>query len=151
MDYIKSPLNNKPIKRNGPAHQRLLKAGLIMVDNELILPVASSINGDAPSSTRPKKVDQDIKSSDSDVEQLVKSTSKNAMDVFKKIKSGHIALPDDLDDDEALSNYIQQCLMLNIIKDNKIDKPVKKPKKQYIVFRFGFGLMIGFMCFISTA
>ena len=134
--YIKSVVTKKTIKVGGCSHKRLIKDGL-MQSIESAEPTKGHLESDVLTADTSRSVpSKDIKSSDSDVEQLVKSTSKNAMDVFKKIKSGQIALPDDLNDDEKLSNYIQQCLMLNIIKDNKIDKPAKKPKKpkkQYIV------------------
>ena len=61
-----------------------------------------------------------------DVKSLVQATSKNALSVFRKIRSGEIEIPDNLDDDEKLSNYLQQALLLEMVKEKKVKRSKKK-------------------------
>ena len=112
IDYIQSVVNGKPIKRNGKAHRTLIAKGLMTLEAEPKddVPVAHAVEKD-------------------DVKELVSQTSKNALTVFKKIRSGEITIPDNLNDDEQLGNYLQQSLMLEMIK-NKPKKPKKAQKKK---------------------
>ena len=112
IDYIQSVVNGKPIKRMGKAHRTLIAKGLMTLEAEPKddVPVAHAVEKD-------------------DVKELVSQTSKNALTVFKKIRSGEITIPDNLNDDEQLGNYLQQSLMLEMIQ-NKPKKPKKAQKKK---------------------
>ena len=109
IDYIQSSVNGKPIKRNGKAHRTLIAKGLMTEEPPVVVPA----------------VEKD------DVKQLVQNTTKTALSVFKKIKSGQIEIPDNLDDDEKLSQYLTECMYLEMVKGTP--KKTKKPKKKLYV------------------
>jgi hypothetical protein len=110
MSYIKSPQTGKPIKKGGFAHKKLIKEGYFQ-----------------DAAVKKEIVQKEIipSSQNDDTHELVKQTSRNAMNVMRKIKAGQIELPADMENDEQISNYIQQCLLLEMIKK---DKPAKKKK-----------------------
>jgi hypothetical protein len=123
MSYVKSPITKKAIKVGGFAHKNLVKKGYFQ-ESELspkkeIMEKEIMEKEIMPTPTYPE-----------DTHELVKQTSKNAMNVMRKIKKGEIELPDDLDDDEKLSNYIQQCLLLEMIKKDKPGKQAERPAKK---------------------
>jgi hypothetical protein len=110
MSYIKSPQTGKPIKINGFAHKKLIKEGYFQ---------------DASAKKDITKKEIIPSPQNDDTHELVKQTSRNAMNVMRKIKAGQIELPADMDSDEQISNYIQQCLLLEMIQ-----KPAKPAKKK---------------------
>lgn len=129
MSYVKSPVTKKPIKVGGFAYKKLMKEGYFQ---------ESAAPGADPSPCRSSKKETLQKENTEkeiiptptypqNTHELVKQTSKNAMNVMRKIKKGQIELPDDLDDDEKLSNYLQQCLLLEMIKK---DKPTATKNKK---------------------
>ena len=115
IDYIQSAVNGKPIKRNGKAHKTLIAKGLMTLEAEppVVAPVV------APA------VEKD------EVKSLVQNTTKTALAVFKKIKSGEVEIPDNLDDDAKLSQYLSEMMYLEMLKGSP-KKPKKSKKKLYV-------------------
>jgi inactivated superfamily I helicase len=111
MSYIKSPQTGKPIKKGGFAHKKLIKEGYFQDE-----------------AVKKDITKKEIIQTPDDTHELVKQTSRNAMNVMRKIKAGQIELPADMDNDEQISNYIQQCLLLEMIQ-----KPAKPAKKKRMV------------------
>ena len=118
MSYVKSPITKKPIKVGGFAHTNFIKKGYFQDDG---------------SPSKKEIVQKEItpeadRGHNDDTHELVKQTSRNAMNVMRKIKAGQIELPDDMDNDEKLTNYLQQCLLLEMIQKDKPLKPSKKKR-----------------------
>jgi hypothetical protein len=113
-----NPLNGRKLKVGGATYNRLVADGTIVEASE----------------SKDDLVDNETKESD-DTRRLIELSSLQATKLYKNIKSGKLAIPENVDDDESLSNYLQQSLMLGLLqeKDTLIkrmgEKKAKKGKK----------------------
>jgi hypothetical protein len=117
MNYIKNPKNNKPIQVGGSAYRKLVKEGLITPEGKQV------------EQTKIKQVEQVEPKENDTVKELVKATTKNAIKIFNQVKSGEIPIPDDMTD-ENLSQYLTECMYLNLVKNKS--KNTKKKSKKYV-------------------
>jgi hypothetical protein len=112
---IINPVTQRKCKIGSKIYKKLIRDGLIKPEE----PVAEVKEADL--------ICDNVKEDDQQL--LVKNMSQNAMKVYKKIKSGEVPIPDDMDDDDKLASYIQEMLYLELLKDKPKEKKKKKKKK----------------------
>jgi hypothetical protein len=111
-----NPLNGRKLKVGGATYNRLVADGTI-------------VEGDSGrAQNQDDLVDNETKESD-DTRRLIELSSLQATKLYKNIKSGKLAIPDNVDDDESLSNYLQQSLMLGLLQEkDSLIKRMGQPK-----------------------
>jgi hypothetical protein len=83
MNYIRSPVNGKPIKLMGAAHRKLIAKGLMSPEGKHVEQTESK----QVEVGKPLTLEQVEPKENDTVKELVKATTKNAISVFKKIKA----------------------------------------------------------------
>ena len=109
MNYIKSPTTKKTIKIGGSSHKKFIKEGL--------MPSIEPVEVKKEETKEVKKVVNE----EDDTKGLVQKTTKNAIKIFNQIKNGEIPIPDNMTD-ESLSQYLTECMYLELVKAKKIKK-----------------------------
>jgi hypothetical protein len=108
-----NPLNGRKLKVGGATYNRLVADGTIV---------------EAPES-KDDLVDDETKDSQ-DTKRLIELSSLQATKLYKNISSGKLEIPANIDDDESLSNYLQQSLMLGLLQEkDELIKKMGQPKK----------------------
>lgn len=110
--FVINPKTNRKIKVGSKAYKKLIESGQI----QHIEPVEET-------KVEPKKDDDETR-------RLIELSSLQATKLYKKIKSGKLEIPENVDDDASLSNYLQQSLMLSLMQEkDELIKSMKKKKK----------------------
>jgi hypothetical protein len=117
--YVINPKTKRRVKVGSAGHKKLIASGVLPSEKEMMPEVL------------PDEEDPET----AETKRLVELSSAHAMKLFKKIKNKKMTIPKNINDDESLSNYLQQSLLLGLLDEKnsllkKYAKPKKKPKKK---------------------
>jgi len=118
--FVINPATKRKVKVGSAGHRKLIASGALPSEKEVMPELLPDIEDLETAETR----------------RLVELSSNEAVKLFKKIKNKKLVIPENVDDDESLSNYLQQSLLLGLLEEkNELlkthtgKKKAKKPKK----------------------
>jgi hypothetical protein len=149
MNYVTNPRSNRPVRIGSKTWKQLVTDKLIEGNltplfestDKTELKVAKKIMQRQDLGPRKKVIisnDKIVKANKTITGgELTKHTAQSAGSVFKKIRTGEIPIPEDMNDDE-LAIYLEKCVLAEVVGgSHKIEKPKRyrspnKPKFQAI-------------------